>query len=334
MKKLFRRLAVLACIILSGIAVSLPFTQPLAPAQLQTAKPAENISASQQESTKPSDCIIKLSLLKGREAGTKFEKKAATLLAREFVTLGLDPICQANNFYFQPFLIPEHRTSYYVNNRLKFMATGPYTLSSQNVLGLLPGTSDRYLLFSAHYDGQGINHSQIYPSGNDNLSGVATLLMVAQRLETKKERYLNYVFIAFGAEEIGLYGSTYFAEHLPFPPEKIVGVINLDTLSTTTGKAVIHTVKKNDLVELVQDHLRANEVESTVHVTDHRTTDHYPFGQKNIPSLSILAFDWLTNNHTPQDTLNKVDFSHLNLIVKSLTATADTLEERIAANEK
>ncbi|WP_227766940.1 M28 family metallopeptidase [Zhaonella formicivorans] len=272
--------------------------------------------------------IQNLASLKGRAAGSKYEKKAASILAREFATLDLNPLREGNNFYFQPFSIPA-RSAFYENSRLKFKGTGPATNQSQNIVGILPGKSDQFLIFGAHYDGQGINNGQIYPSANDNLSGIAALLDICRALNARKNRNLNYVFVAFGAEEMGLYGSEYFVKNLPFPKEKITGMINLDTIGTASGKMVIEAVKNSPLVQTVYDKLLQYDFQVTLDITDKRTSDHYPFGQAGIDSLSVMAWDWLANNHTPQDTLDKIDYKQLKLVSRAISDAAMWLDENL-----
>jgi Zn-dependent M28 family amino/carboxypeptidase len=108
-----------------------------------------------------------------------------------------------------------------------------------NVLARLPGSDPRLkeevVLYTAHHDHLGINadakpgEDAIYNGAVDNASGVAQMLAIARAfraLPTPPRR--SIVFAAVAAEEQGLLGSQYLAEHLPMPSGRIAANINLD----------------------------------------------------------------------------------------------------------
>ncbi|QRN94306.1 M20/M25/M40 family metallo-hydrolase [Archangium violaceum] len=111
-----------------------------------------------------------------------------------------------------------------------------------NVLGLLPGSdpklSREVVLYSAHHDHLGLKEDAkpgedaIYNGAVDNASGVAAMLEVARafsRLPKAPPR--SILFAAVAAEEQGLLGSQYLAEHLPVPPGRVAANINIDGLN-------------------------------------------------------------------------------------------------------
>lgn len=115
---------------------------------------------------------------------------------------------------------------------------------SPNVIGLLPGTGskDEYILYTAHYDhlgiGRAINGDSIYNGAQDNASGTAAILCLAQahkRFPPKR----NVLFIATTEEEGGLNGSKYFTAHPLVPLKDIKLGINIDMLSFLGERAGI-----------------------------------------------------------------------------------------------
>ena len=72
------------------------------------------------------------------------------------------------------------------------------------------------------------------PGINDNGSGTAALLEIAEQLAKKRVRLTNQVAFAFwGAEENGLVGSTYFVEHLsPAQKARVMANLNFDMLAS------------------------------------------------------------------------------------------------------
>ena len=122
---------------------------------------------------------------------------------------------------------------------------GNYTdnYKTQNVIGYLPGESDSLIVLTAHYDHLGMMGSQaIFPGANDNASGVAMLLDLSD-FHSKNERKYTMVFIAFGAEELGLLGSRYFIENPLIDLNKIKFLLNFDMAGT--GDEGIQVVNGN-----------------------------------------------------------------------------------------
>lgn len=108
-----------------------------------------------------------------------------------------------------------------------------------NVLGLLPGSdpvlSQEVVLYSAHHDHLGMKadakpgEDAIYNGAVDNAAGVSAMLAVArafQSLPTPPRR--SILFASVAAEEQGLLGSQYLAEHPPVPPGRVAANVNID----------------------------------------------------------------------------------------------------------
>ncbi len=107
----------------------------------------------------------------------------------------------------------------------------------RNVIGRLPGKSDRWLLLGAHYDHLGHGEAgamnrkgeenHVHPGADDNASGCAVVLDIAQRLATTAAENPLGVQVAFwSGEEIGVLGSTRYAESHPL--EHIAAYLNFD----------------------------------------------------------------------------------------------------------
>jgi Zn-dependent M28 family amino/carboxypeptidase len=117
------------------------------------------------------------------------------------------------------------------------------SFKSHNVIGRIDGTDpklkDEYVIFSAHWDHLGRNAElqgdQVFNGAVDNASGVAALLELAEAFaKTKTKRSL--LFMATTAEEAGLLGAKFYAEHPLYPLTKTLADINIDTLNVW-GKA-------------------------------------------------------------------------------------------------
>lgn len=133
----------------------------------------------------------------------------------------------------------------YIRARLEAMQIGPYgpayfhyfrskargsSISGRNVLAFVPGKSKEQIVISAHYDHLGVIKGQIYNGADDDASGVAALLYLADHYRKNKPEH-SLVFAFFDGEETGLLGAQAFADSLArsgTPPELNV---NLDMIS-------------------------------------------------------------------------------------------------------
>ncbi len=139
-------------------------------------------------------------------------------------------IADAQRRDFRPISL-KSRTSLVLQNKLEKTSTG-------NVLGLLPGRDPKLarevVVLSAHHDHLGVGEPDkegdtIYNGAVDNAAGCAQILAIAKafaRLPERPRRSILFAFVA--AEEQGLLGSKYYAEHPTFAPGRIAANVNFD----------------------------------------------------------------------------------------------------------
>ena len=186
---------------------------------------------------------------------------------------------------------------------------------TENVIAKIAGARhDSCFVFTAHYDHLGNQGRRVfYPGANDNASGVATILTLAQHYAQKQPEYDMY-FIAFSGEEAGLLGSTWYAEHPVVPLEQISYLFNIDMigddcpelycevsdagLARYNGAIVPLSLESwSPFVKLQRGELAAN-------------SDHYPFAVRGVPCIFLMnengsAFPYY---HTPNDNLRTVKY--------------------------
>ena len=219
--------------------------------------------------------------LEGRGARTEEARIAAGYIAELFQSYGLEPLerppggsrvdGEDGESYFHP--IDDAR-------------------SSPNVVGVLPGKGRGYVIVSAHYDHLPPRQSgedRIFNGADDNASGVAAVLEIAQAFTArKKESTASILFIAFTAEELGLRGSRHFVRHPPVPLEEILGVVNLDMISRGRKNLIFCEGGYCEPMRKAAD--KANrkiglEIRYDRHPRWRGQSDHAPFMQKGIPTL-------------------------------------------------
>jgi hypothetical protein len=179
----------------------------------------------------------------------------------------------------------------------------------QNVIAR-SGTSERYVLLGAHYDGQGRG----FASASDNAAGVAVAIEVARELRGKSLP-VSLVIAAFDDEEQGLNGARYYTDHPLYPLENAAAVIILDTMGRsfidlrTAALFVLGTEYSKELAEVVQKRARPEMVVIGTDLIGPRS-DFAPFALKRVP---YLFFSNATHKdyHGAGDTPDKIDYRRL-----------------------
>jgi Zn-dependent M28 family amino/carboxypeptidase len=111
-------------------------------------------------------------------------------------------------------------------------------LHGVNLVGQIPGSEPGgpVIVVTAHYDHLGVRDGQVFNGADDNASGVAGLLAVAEDLKAKPPRHTVILALVDG-EEGGDLGSRWFVDHPPLPLSRVALNVNFDMLSkTATGE--------------------------------------------------------------------------------------------------
>ncbi len=181
----------------------------------------------------------------------------------------------------------------------RFATSVEYTIS-HNVAALWPGEerTDELIIYSAHWDHFGVNNSfegdTILNGAVDNATGTAGLLEIARAFTTLPKRQARSVlFLSVTCEEQGLLGSDWYARNPLFPPEKSVGVINLDVLNIfgPTHDMTITGWGYNQLEEyaiaVLDKYGRYASPDDAPERGGYFRSDHFSFAKVGIPSLSL-----------------------------------------------
>ena len=172
-------------------------------------------------------------------------------------------------------------------------------LPTYNVVGLLPGTSraDEVILYTAHWDhvgvGPAIAGDSIRNGAVDNASGTAGIIEIARAFkESKQPPKRSILFVATGAEEMGLLGAVWYAKHPLFPLGKTVASLNLDSHfpygKTTHITGVVYGRSELDgyLEEAArqQGRILVPNTEQNIAQNIFFRSDHFPLAEAGIPS--------------------------------------------------
>ena len=184
---------------------------------------------------------------------------------------------------------------------------------AKNVIGFVPSKkkSDEYIIFTAHYDHLGqMGESTYFPGANDNASGTALLLELANKIKQKPLK-VNTIFIAFAGEEAGLIGSNYFVNNSSIDLNKVRFLINTDIMgSGEDGITVVNATLHEDAFKLLKN---INQKKSYLKEIKSRgpaaNSDHYWFSQRGVPSFFIYTMGHNKNYHDIFDTFENLSFS-------------------------
>jgi Zn-dependent M28 family amino/carboxypeptidase len=171
------------------------------------------------------------------------------------------------------------------------------THMSRNVIGVLPGRErpQEAVLYGAHWDHLGrctpVDGDDICNGARDNATGVAGLIELARKYAADGAPERSVGFIAFTAEESGLLGSQYYAEHPVFAPRDTAAMINMDGLNTvgpTRDMSVVGYGQSNldqILSDVVQAQGRVVNPEAYPERGSFYRSDHFNFARVGVPAL-------------------------------------------------
>ena len=184
---------------------------------------------------------------------------------------------------------------------------------THNVIGKVSGAKKKSIIVSAHYDHLGMMGEAIFPGANDNASGVAMLLSLANYFSDKSPKY-NLVFMAFGAEEAGILGSKYYVENPLFPLQDIKFVLNLDIMGTgDEGITVVNGTQHKKQFKLLSDINKKHKYLTKIKIRGRAAnSDHYWFSQLGIPSFFIYTMGGIKAYHDIYDRAETLPMSEFN----------------------
>jgi hypothetical protein len=193
-------------------------------------------------------------------------------------------------------------------------------VSLRNVIGVLPGSKPEWAgqsaLLTAHYDHLGLgwpdvhkgNEGKLHPGADDNASGVAVLLELAKAIVSGEKPQRTLVFVAFAGEEAGLLGSRHYVEHPPFPLEKTIGVINLDTVGRLFDRklSILATGSASEWQHIFRGAGFVTGVEGRMIPDGLESSDQKSFIDRGVPAVQVFT-EPHSDYHRPGDTADKID---------------------------
>jgi hypothetical protein len=198
-----------------------------------------------------------------------------------------------------------------------------------NVVASIEGTSmpDSVCIVGAHYDDnlRSGNPFDIVPGANDNASGVAAMLEIARVMRKNNFSPKSTIkFVAFGAEELGLYGSTAYAARAIENGEKIRMMLNNDMIAYEPGTdpslwtVIIKDYDNSHGLRQMAEQM-CTRFTSLSYVNDNtynQQSDSYPFAVQGYKAIFFFSNIMDPGYHTLDDLVTNCNFAYSGEIVK------------------
>ncbi len=199
----------------------------------------------------------------------------------------------------------------------------------KNIIATLPGEDNSTVIISAHYDSYPTS-----PGADDDGSGIACLLMIAKIISNYKFKH-TVKFVAFSGEEQGMLGSQVYVKYLYENGEDVIADINVDTVAHTESK------KGGEFIRVLSD-------EASLWITDiaeemsykydiglslfrhgnFPAGDHQSFIDYGYEAVFFVEYDFNTNMHTPNDTVEHINITYLKKVCRLMLATLANIADK------
>jgi hypothetical protein len=303
-------------------------------------------------------------LLKGRMNGEPGLEIAEKYIASQAKLLGLKP---ANgNSYFQPYYLVR-KTTDQQKTMIQVISNGKDTViikkpvshlvlrnpgeavqpgetTLYNVAAYIEGSDpvlkNEYVVFSSHADHIGESAKGINAGADDDATGCAALLSIAEAFGSLEKKPLRSIlFLWVSGEEIGLYGSRSYVNNPLVPLEKTVADLNMDMIGRARGVAdtsdenpvtdankvfVITDNQSKELLSIAEEVDKGSVLDLDYSLSGRyhplqlfARSDHYNFARKDIPVL-FFTTGLHTDYHTTGDVVEKIDFKKLELVTRTM----------------
>ncbi len=200
------------------------------------------------------------------------------------------------------------------------------TIPTRNVVMMIPGNDkilkDEYVILGAHSDHLGLGGAgsgsripdtvAVHPGADDNASGVAMVLELAQKLAASPRQNKRTILVCtFSGEELGLLGSKQFVDHPEIDLKKVNAMVNLDMVGRLNENSRVQiggVGTAEPLKKMICASCDTTILKLALSDEGYGPSDHASFYGKDIPVLFVSSGAHL-DYHTPSDTWDKINYA-------------------------
>ncbi len=222
--------------------------------------------------------------------------------------------------------------------------TASYEVNSRelplfNVAGIIPGKTrpNEYVVFSGHYDHLGIIQAvkgdSIANGADDDASGTTAVISLARYYKKLHNNARTLIFVAFTAEEIGEYGSQYFAKTVE--PEKVVAMFNIEMIGKPSkfgqNSAFITGFERSDFGPILQKNLQGTAFKFYPDPYPDQDlfyrSDNASLARVGVPAHTISTdqIDIDKLYHTVGDEFSTLDVSNITATIRAIALSSRSI---------
>jgi Zn-dependent M28 family amino/carboxypeptidase len=280
--------------------------------------------------------------LRGRGSATRDEWVAATYVATQFESFGLES-AQVQQVLLPSGANPGANSSATSSSGdasssgVTPVATAATT--TYNAIAILRGSDPQLaqetILLSAHLDHLGVRSTATgevtYHGADDDASGTTAVLELARALGALPKRpRRTIVFVCFGSEETGGQGDQFFLQHPPVPLSSIVANLEFEMIGQP-DRAVLPTQlwltgwERTDLGPTLAKH--GAPLVPDPHPAQHffRRSDNFALARRGIVAQTVSSYGLGAHYHQPSDDLAHIDFEHLSQAIEWMISPIEWL---------
>jgi peptidase M28-like protein/PDZ domain-containing protein len=221
-------------------------------------------------------------------------------------------------------------------------------VQDQNVIGLIEGSDpvlkNRFVIIGAHYDHLGLGGPgsgsrmpdtiAVHNGADDNASGVATIIEMAEKMAAGIPPKRSVLVLAFGAEEMGLIGSSYFTKNPILALNNADAMLNFDMIGRMDNEkksvAIGGTGTSSEAIGILDAYEDEFGLNFSYSPEGYGPSDHAAFYAENLPVL-FVSTGAHADYHTPADDALLINYNGQKLISDFAFSLLNNLANRPAA---
>ena len=208
-----------------------------------------------------------------------------------------------------------------------------------NVAGIIPGKTkpNEYVVFSGHYDHLGIvtpvKGDSIANGADDDASGTTAVISLARYYKKLNNNARTLIFVAFTAEEIGEFGSQYFAKTVD--PDKVVAMFNIEMIGKASkfgqNSAFITGYERSDFGKILQKNLEGTAFKFYPDPYPDQNlfyrSDNASLAEVGVPAHTISTdqIDIDKLYHTVGDEFSTLDVGNITSTIRAIALSSRTI---------